>query len=103
VSWDIRVGHAEQITVYDGGEVMAAVRTALSMDGRDAAECREKALNAWNSVNNRQRTTWSLILSDGRTLNVWDSSPAPEYDKRCGDLTRDGAICGRYLNHPGEC
>lgn len=31
MSWDYRIGHAEQVTVYTGGEVIAALTAALIM------------------------------------------------------------------------
>lgn len=43
------------------------------------------------------------MLKDGQVLSLWDSSPAPQYDKSCDGYTNDGNRCGRYMNHPGEC
>lgn len=103
MSWDYRIGHAEQVTLYDGGEVRAAVMAVLITVGEAADDARRRALEMWNSVNAGQRETCSLVLKDGRVLSLWDSSPAPQYDKQCNGYTSEGNRCGRYMNHPGEC
>jgi hypothetical protein len=81
MSWDYRIGHAVQVTLYDGGEVMAAVTAILITLGEAADDAKQQALQMWNSVNAGQRETCSLVLKDGRVLSLWGSSPDPQYNK----------------------
>lgn len=104
MSWDYRIGHAEQVTVYTGGEVIAALTAALIMDGMATDDARDKALEVWKGIgDSRKWESRSITLNNGLVLTAWHPSPKPDPSRTCGDLTRDGARCGRHLNHPGEC
>jgi hypothetical protein len=104
VSWDLRIGQvADDLTLYDGNEVMAAVAGIFLADGATAITARAHAKEVWNQVNGGQRGVCHWNLASGRVLAIWDSSPMPQYDKQCDGVGSDLNRCGRYLNHPGSC
>lgn len=104
MSWDLRVDEvADDLTLYDGAEVMAAVAGIFLADGTTAATARENAREMWQLVNDGTRQECKRMLASGKWLVVWDSSPAPEYDKQCDGVDSELNRCGRYMNHPGEC
>jgi len=104
VSWVLQIGvNRGPIEVYDGATVRACVTAALMAAEVDDETAEGKGREAWQAVK-ESREVWTTYLPDGRNLNVWDSSPEPQYDKQCDGLDGFGGNrCGRYLNHPGEC
>jgi hypothetical protein len=104
MSWDLNIGRVDDaITFYDGTSLRAAVAGALLADGTFSETALRVAREAWGVMNDGQRMVWSMTLSNGQQLKVWDSSPEPQYGTRRDGLDGDGNRCGRYLNHPGGC
>lgn len=107
MSWEIQIGWVEDpITVYDGASVRVAVTAALvAVNGDTVKSAEKKALEAWRAVSGGNQAVWETVLCDDSEspLIVRDSSPVPQYDKRCDGYDSNGDRCGRYMNHPKEC
>lgn len=103
MSWAIQIGlERGPISAPDGRTVENCVLAGLMVDGLDYKMAEQLGKEAWQKVSS-SREVWSTILKDGRSLTVWDSSPAPQYDKQCDGLDGNGDRCGKYMNHPREC
>lgn len=104
MSWGLWIGDdSDHLTLYDGGEVIAAVTAALMASGQHAKEAHEGAREVWALVSDGQLLPCKRGLPDGRWLEVRDNSPVPDHGKQCDGIDGELNRCGRYLNHPGSC